>query len=447
LALWWALRACVPAPLALLAGVWLATSPVVLESTTIGGYPIPHVYTFHAFLVAIAVGCVARGRVAAGALVLAAAVTDRAEFAPWFLCFAILASAASPLRAHRSMALVLAGLALVLLAVPLLHAGHRERSWLAFRQHYARGAVYQDLLREWAEGGGSLDPQRVQTAARDLEAAFTHPDERVQRDFPGAASLADALRIDPARLLGHVERNLCMLPASLSVTLSSTLLPPALPWWSLAALGGCVAAGWWRRRHAAGPSGSDPRRLLPVFLLTSPAALLVPLVVWSRPELALPVFPLAAWIVCGGACGLLPSGERWRRRLALAGPALVLGIAWLVPGPFTGPAPALQHRDSLELLRRCLPPGEVRLLSTWTAFQLRLLERPGIAAVTLGAPGDRTFAQVLAEERVDHVLRTPQLELQASGLKDLATTLEGNGWREVARQNAVRLYAREERGR
>lgn len=69
-----------------------------------------------------------------------------------------------------------------------------ERTWVAFRQNYARHEV--------ESGRYQLNPY--------LDFNFV-----IQNDFPGAKSLPDAFLINPKLFLNHVVRNIAMLPTAI----------------------------------------------------------------------------------------------------------------------------------------------------------------------------------------------------------------------------------------
>lgn len=441
LALWWALRAVVPSPIAVAAAAWFLTSPVALYSRPEGPSVLPSVYVFSAVFAFLAVGALARKRLWVAFALLVVVASTRTEALPWLLAVAVIAATSRAVRDQRPAALAMVAIATCMTVLSLLHPGYRERSWLAFQQSYGRDACLAELADEWARLEGNVDPARAQQLPYLLDAAFHDPSRYIARDFDGASSVLSAMRSNPEAFFAKVEANLLQLPTTLGYAWRTTLLPPVWSVRCLSVLGLIALLGWWRGRGRPRNNDDGARRLLPWWLWTSTLVLAIPLCVSSRPELALPTIPLVAWFVGRGVADLAPSW--WQRRsVAVATIALSLSIALAVPGPFRGPAEPMQYRDGVALLREQLPRHEVRLISTFWAPLVRLIPRSDVIGVELRACGQETLAACLAAGDANAVLITPQFEHESARFPDGLAPLHAEPWRLVAQRGDCRLYLR-----
>ena len=441
LALWWALRAVAPSPLAVVAATWYAASPIILQASAEGPVPGPGVYAFNAIFVFLSFGAMARGRVWLAIGMLCLVSLGRAENLPWLLAFAMCAVLLPSMRARRRSSLGMLALAVAVAAMVAASPDHRDRAWLAFRQSYGQQACLQELAEEWVRLEGKVDPERARFVPFELQAAFDVPDRWIERDFPGARSVLDALQSNPEPVLAMVSRNLTVLPFALEYTWSTTFLPR--PWSSrVLALATLLAiGGLWQRRRVAGLPPTDVRSLLPWYLATSVLVLGVPLFVAARPELGLATIPLLAWILCRGLASLAP--VFWQRpAIAPSTIAVVVALLVAVPGPFRGPALPMPYRDGLALLKEHLPPGEVRLLSAFWDLLMRMVPRTDVVLCPQVASGLPTFAACADACGANAVLVTMQFEHQTAQCSDRLTSLQAPPWRLVAQRGEARLYLR-----
>lgn len=371
LSVWWALRALLPAPAAVLGAVWFGALLPVLASAL-------RVYLFTAMLTTVALGCAARGQTNRAAAALALAALNRPELLPTLLLacagFALLAWRRRQRR--RLAGAVVVGTAGLALLLAMMRPELRHRQWFTFRWDYAAHFAPKDDV--------SYDEGVVRTRA----------DALVADAFPGCRSLPEAARTNPGAVLGHVGRNLRLLPGNLWDLLAN-------PWWHLPAfrtgalvfVGLAFAAGLLSLRAVREHRRADVPRTwnaaAAVVLLAMPV-LLVPLVLFlPRPDylmpLAVPLLVLLAWPIAR-------SGTVLWMRTGLPGeaavPAAVAAVAVLalaVPGPFVRPAAArCPNRDAVALLARHDVPADATVFAT-TAEGLRTLASGSFRAVELAA--------------------------------------------------------------
>lgn len=450
-ACWWALRALVPSPLALLAAAWFGSLTVVVQSAT-GGTALSGIYVFTSMLVWLATGALARGRLRTSAALFLLVALTRPEHAPWWLVAASVAAALPGFRPQRRACIATAAIAAAALLFVALHPDYRARSWLTFCQHYSVETVVQELGREWEASGGRVAPERLLAAQRELASAFAQPEPIVRRDFPGADSVVAALRIAPDRALPFALGNLRKLPDAARRALESTALPAGGNGWLLILLAALAATGWLRRRRtgtvpAGARAGAGP--MLALYLAASPLAVLGAAIAAARPELTLPVVVAFVWFVAaglGGLVGAAPAGARSPGRTALrvgAGCA-VAAAAWWLPGPFQGPERSVPVRDGLQLCRDDAPTdrGPHRVATSWPPLLARLLEGPGTEVAPVRDFAGADFAAWLDRQRVDRVLATPEFAAGLPAGVDWQAPLRAAPWREIARRGDVVLFGR-----
>lgn len=349
LSVWWAMRALLPRPAALLCAVWWGASLPVL------GNPL-RLYLFTTMLTTLAIGCAARGRSGWAAVVLALAALNRPELLPWLLTASFgLAVVAVRRRAWRSLVVPATACAAgIVFLLVLASPEQRHRQWFTFRWDYAAHFATKDDVT-YEEG-------RVLTRA----------DALIEETFPGCRSVGDALRQNPSAVLGHVGRNLGHLPTNLWNLMT-------LPWWhaprwrgtvviaALAAMVAGVAVAWRTRRRPRRATFNWPAAIV----LATSLCVLVPLVVFlPRPDYLMPVaVPLlfaGAWAIAragSAVCSRLGLGARAARDTTITALAVVMVC---VPAPFTRP-PAMPcaNRDAVALLaRQTLPADAVVLAAT-----------------------------------------------------------------------------------
>ena len=391
--------------------LWLLTLPLLV-----------YLAAFVCFLAALAVAD--RSRLAAAGFLLLAALT-RLEYAfVAVVTLALWAAAArrappAPRRASSWLPLVLLPLVLGLLVASRVDGWNPggRRSWFAFQQHYAVG------LAETGRAPG-IDPW------------IDYPTV-VSRVFPQAQSLADAVRLNPAAVLGHVGRNLAAAPGQLAQFFVTT--HGGRSGAALAAL--LLAAAFLSARllpvpgAAAGPAWFAERRPSLLAAFAGLAALPPGLIIYAKTAYLLPAVP-AVWALIAWAAA--------RRRTApgrQAGPvALLLTLAGLAV-VLTAPRPlaVLQPqpvRHTLAVLRREFP-GPVRLLGVSAESYAAYLAPGSVGLEPLesvqgnSTSGPTTIVRLLAQHRPDAILLTPAWS-QTSGFDAAgAANLSREGWRPV----------------
>ena len=241
---------------------WLSLPFVLPHMTPARG---PSVYLWTACLYFLMAGYALRHRkwaVIAAATVLSIHRTEFAMILPatWALF------GPSKLRTN----VLFAGIMTVAIGSALaLSSSVQERSWFAFRQHFASHA-------------SQLDPDRHESATY----AFQHPDEYIAESFGDCHSIAEAFQTNRPALLGHAIANIANLPTGILRSVSGD------PLFSLSiALVGCVLlmlsfrSGTLSVIHPV--SG-----LLTIGALLS---ILSTILTRPRPELLVPVFSIA-WV-------------------------------------------------------------------------------------------------------------------------------------------------------
>lgn len=442
-------RALAPPWLATGFAMLLAWSPVLSQQSRVGQPGLPTVYAFALALALVAAALQARGRTAAAAIALGLAASSRSELVPWFAGFAAFAIALPPLRRRRRLAVGLGAVALALLCIVVLSPPHRDRSWLAFCQHYARQACLRELALEWERAQGKVDPERLRLAPFELQRAFDDPSPWIARELPGATSLGSAILVAPQQVFAHMEQNLLQLPTAVATALRPAFASEDAGRNGFFAATGLALVGLLvRRKREPQLLRTDERRLWPWLAGASVLSLVGPLLVAARSELCLPVAVLVLGFLAHGLAGLLPA--RWREpspstswaAIALAGAfALVAACSW-VPVPFAGSTPALRHRDEVAMLQRELPAGPVVLLSWWWDEPLRLLGRSDVERRSLWGVAAEPFAPLLDAWKVTAVLVTPELEFELQRFADAKAVLAASPWRLANERGEVRLYVR-----
>lgn len=330
LGLFWLLAgACGARPALLLAALW-ASGPVVLNPSD--SWAPPPTYLLAAALAWSALGFVLRGRHRLAVVLFALAALERGEVALVLL----LGSAAwwwlAPARRGRRAALAVFAVAAALFALHQLHGPARDRTWLAFRQHYA----------------GAMAMREQRTDGYDEPAG----DALIARDFPGATSPLSAAASNPGAVLAHAMHSALALPDAVAA-LCLTPFAHAPPWrWGClclvgAALGVVLLRGRGRRRLSRLLRGR--RVLLGALAAGGAGSLATVLLLWARPVLLWPLVPLLT-VPVGLALSALPL----RRRV---GPwpafGLVAAFAALAPRPFGDDVVGLREvRATLHLLQR-----------------------------------------------------------------------------------------------
>ena len=345
LALWYAVRPIGPVLGLLAAALWCTSAPV-LQYDTIERHPA--VYLLSGGLVFVAAGLLQRQHTIWGLAALACAAVNRSELTPWLLLVAAglcTARAGLPMRRIGAGALTV-GLSLIALQASL--GAHRDRAWLAFRQHYAATRA----LAESAPHAGE---------------AFRFPDARIVADFGDAESLSDAVLVAPGRALTFALQNLTDIPSSAAALVDNSfagLGPTARRivygglglWFAYCVVVVCTPRG---RRRVRDNSQRVPRPLW-VLILTSPASLLGVLLTGARPELLFAMLP-GAWVLAG-----LPTMPHRPGRAgswvtaACASGLIAISIGW--PGPFVDAPRRQPVRETVALLVHCAPNTPVRLL-------------------------------------------------------------------------------------
>ena len=391
-------------------------------------------YVLGLALVALGTGFVARGRAYAGLGGMVVATSNRGEIALWVLLAGVLWIAfgrradARPLR-RAGWWYALSGAVLVSLS----RLGWRasERFWLAFRQHFSWG----------------------------------HPEHAtVEEVFPGAASITDALRVDPGAFGAHVARSVVDLPGGLA-----RLVLDAWDWipWLQAAL---IAALLWlavlggARRVLARPRPAPARGPgVVLFLISASTVIAVSLVLLPRPPLLAPLVPMALFFLFGAAASgwqALSARVAPIRSYGRLLPAVVTLAVLGAGGPFRGSAVVVAggplpgsaqartpHRAAVELLRERLQPGAVLLAAQADALLLYadLEGARGISPTSLAFQiehGRLDLRNVAERFRPGFLLDTPLLRADPARNQQLESMLQGGDWHLVERRPGAGLYAR-----
>jgi hypothetical protein len=308
----------------LVAGLWATAS--IARGNHLG------VYLFTAALVFLAFGAFARGRPAWGTAWLFLAACTRAELVPWMLLAGLLV-----LRSERRCGAWLAGLGALLLVTHALVPATRERSWLAFSQHYAL-----DRWQEEASGTEALDPL---VRRRDRRLALGRPEERLSADFGDCESLVCAALHAPGRVAAHLGRNAARLPGEL-LALARPFPESPGPGRALGVLFLALAGlGLLVREREREPWLPAPVRSL---FVSAPVLLLAVLVVRPKAVYLLPLVVPLAFLAARGArvlvrrTGLGRTVEESAPTLA----ATLLCLAALLPTAGGG-APRMQRARAL----------------------------------------------------------------------------------------------------
>jgi hypothetical protein len=295
------------------------------------------------------------------------------------------------------------------------------RGWFAFEQHYAFAA---------SERG----------AAPGINPWLGY-ETIIQRDFPGARSLGDAVRIDSGAVARHVGRNLAAMPLR---TAEFFATPHPGAWkWALAGLFFVAALGHgWslRGKNAVGFRTWSAGRESSLAIALSGLVVIAPgAVIYAKTAYLLPIIPLVGLLVAG-------LGIAWGCRFRVTARTPNLGWACVIvaataivlsaPRPLAAPQPQ-PVKDNLAVLRReC--PTPCRLLGL-TAPNYATYLGPGyvgiepLESVMENHTGAESGLRELVERnRPDAVLVTSVW--RQSGLFDANAlkTLDPASWREVA---------------
>lgn len=443
LSAWWCLRAIAPCWVATAVAAFVVTLPGVSQCSSLGAPASPGAYSLALSLAFAAVGLQARGRTLAATLVVLGAVLTRGEYGVWYLGFAAIAFAAPSLRGRPRVRWFVLVSALAAFGLTLASPSHRARAWLAFCQPYARQACLRELAAEWERLHGQVDPERLRLVPQELQRAFEAPAPWIERDFPGADSLASALFVAPDKFFAHVEHNLLQFPLAIEAAWTSSWLPPASTrWLALVALAAAGAGLVRRRVCGGGPPRGDERGLWLPLASTSFLAMTAALFVSPRPDFCMPTLVCGSTVLAYGASGL--RNRAWPESARLASGLAVAAAmgAMLLPAPFAEKSPPLPYRAVLDVLRRGLPAEPVVLLSMWWEQPLRLLERPDLEPRSLWGAQVRPFAGLLDEWGVNAVLVTSELEFELARFPDARDVLAAAPWRLAGERDGVRLYLR-----
>ena len=394
------------APALLVAALW-ATTPLALHRVI--GIAPPQTYLLSAALCWFGAGMAVRRRWAAAALLLGLAAFERGEQTLPIAAAAVVAAIRS--RRDRRPLLLLAALAAVIFAFHQLHGPSHEHGALAFRQHYASGAV---MRGDNAPGSD-----------------FARPDATIVQDFGDAATPIAAFRRNPRAVASYVRDNLVRLPIALDTMLLQPFgHAPAWRWTVLGAIG--LFAAWiaWRRRAWMRRILVARREAFVALGVGALAALPIPLLLLSRPDLMTAVVPVAAM-----SSGLLLRSVASRRVIA-ARSALLLVAAAIVfaPRPFAGGIAELREvRSTVRILQRqVFRPGDV-VCTAWAPQMTRFVRAGadvrGVALRGLQADTPQACAMAFAAADPDVVLLSPSTipELGVLG-QVLAAELATDRW-------------------
>lgn len=459
LAMWWALSPRLGRTWSLTAAICYAMGSAVDQGYCNGSTSSGHVYAFTAILTSLGIGMMARERWLWGWCLLLLVAQTRAETALWILAFATITALSPSLRRRVRWSPVACLLSLSLVVLVAAHPDIRARSWLAFCQHYGRAAYEADLRAQYPEAVDERDPQRLlqivggqQNLQRILDGfrlSMLRPETFVERDFPGATSVVGALRREPVRFVTHMANNATVAPKQLLLASLPARTGITLAWVIGATLTILASLGWifGRRRlrqERADHRGSGPWILL---LATSPLSLLATLPVETRTNLMFPLLPMLLAFWFGGlraGCTTTAATRRWGGPVAVG---LALLLAVLVPRPFSGPPPDLQHRDTLKVLGAALPPPNadrrIGILTSWGRVPMRLLQRGDLDLHGTAEGKGQLLADHLRQINPDYIVDTPELRAEMGHFADLQAVLASPSRRCVATRGRVRLLQRE----
>ncbi len=406
------------------------------------------VYVFGATVLFLAAGFLVRGREVLGATFALLAAATRPELMPWMGSAGLVAA----LLGRRRAGLVVAVGAAALLVLQL-SVDDRDRSGLAFRQHYAHGAAERKLREAGSAGSAAERPGQ----------AFADADRWVRESFGDARTLPRALAANPRELGRHVLGNLSdgadqLIPLAGRFPASrAAQRGVALVLGFLAVLGLVDLVGAMRRGRACCSPGSTWMTALVLFapMVAATSILYGPRVSYLLSGF-LPVVILALRgprrLRClrilpgfrGRVHGLRPSAwvaERLglaRRELGVLGLALLLLAAVWVPRPSDRPPLApLRWRKILTAAER--HGGDFAVLGD-----------PGFASALL-SPGDKLFSLHTGVRDDVHRVLLHGWELcdyTTNGLlpvedEQLRRILEDGGWRPQSYSDEVLLIVRE----
>jgi hypothetical protein len=447
-ALWWALFPLCGNTIAWLAACWFGASPVLVPAHASGLMSGPAVYAFTATLGVLGLGLVARNKAWWGLMFLSLAALTRAEYSPWIATSALVIAVSSrgfSTHMHRA---AFAGLGMIPLFLGALHVDFKDKSWLAFRQHYGQQAQIEAHRLEYEAIQGVMPPGRIEEAAQERFTSFDYPDKWIERDFPGADSAWSAARVNPDRFIWHVSRVAREMPTGVGYMMSPWFAPQAaFSGWMLVLL--CVAVIGWIRSAVGSPCRLPfPNKEVVALMVLSPLALVGSLMVGPRPELALPLAPGLLVLLGGGLRRWFKASasDEWQslQRQAIAVFAVIgVIIATVSSGPFERPAVPLPYRDGVVLLKETLPVGARRVLTTFTPMLVRLTGRGDVQFVPPDIGPGGSLKAHLDQNRVDAIHVNPALLFQLRNVPDAFQAVQAGGWRLAGQRGSSMLYVRE----
>lgn len=445
LACWWAFLPVIGAPFALLLGAWMASLDVVTSDTVAGASAIGNVYVVASACCAVTCGLWVRGRHGAASLLAICLSLIRGEYALWFAVLAVtgwreLGAKSAGLR------IGVASIACFLCALSTMAPSAKDRSWLAFQQHYGRHAMETRLV---AQHGSieNMTPAQILDAAESIGRAFVHPDAIVAEDFDGATSLTQAMWRAPSRYSAYVAHNAMQAVRSID----GLAVPKKVGGRTLAVvlgiaglLGGCVVL-------VRAGSGCGLHARLAGCGVAGVAALAPPLAMTGlRGELALPFVTV---VVCVGLSGMAAAlamltkrdGSGWMSwTVALAG-ILALACFGGVPYQDAGSRPT-PLRDTLACMQ-ALDAADGRTLVATNALYPFHVGRSAddVACVGIGdlgglAPG--SVPTILAAAGIDAVIWDCALAFELRNQPEALATLQGTDWRVVKQVGQSVIYRR-----
>jgi hypothetical protein len=445
LACWWAFFPVLGVPFALLMGAWLASLDAVTSDTVAGASAIGNVYVVGFAFCAVTCGLWLRGKQGAASLLAICLCLIRGEYAIWFAVLAV--TGWRGLRAKSAgLRLGVAAIAGALFALTTMAPSAKDRSWLAFQQHYGRHAMETRLV---AQHGSieNMTPAQILDAAEKIGRAFVHPDAIVAEDFDGAISLTQAMWRSPLRYSAYVAHNVVLAARSID----GVVVPKKFGGRMLAILVGIAAlfgvfvllvrarGGCGLHARLAGCGGAGIVALLPSLAMTG-----------LRGELAL---PFAMVVVCVGLLGVsaalarvtMREGSGWTSWTAAVAGILALACLGGAPYQDAGSQPT-PLRDTLACMQSLDAATGRTLVATNALYPFHVVGSvDGVSCVGIGdlggfAPG--SVPTSLAAARMDAVVMDCALAFELRNQPEALAALQGSDWQVVKRVGQSVVYRR-----
>lgn len=432
--LWWALRALVPSPLALLAAAWWTCLGAILQPQSAAGVALPNVYAFGALMMLAVLAALARRKHWFALAMLALLPLARPEAALWIIAIAALQFLLSKRQGSKQRSFLLVAIAVVCAGI-LMAPSVQERSWVAFSQHYARFATLLELKEAYGITSTSqVDDATALQAWITMQNAFAHPEQVVARDFLGAESIMSAASANPDAFLRFVGFNFKDVFEIGAQALLPTCTHRTTTYWLAGLLIVLASVGWFRYLRGRSTWRAPPRTVWVACLATLTCAAST---VWvgARQELLLPLALPMLVCLTGGLAALAPGRSKLAPVVRWGLPVSLFALALLVPGPFAAASSSTPlHRQGLRLLRHSPPPARSLVLCDnakgfriYSALRGVRWAQPGGAQV-LG----KDVNKLLTKSDIDHVLVNALLVQNLPGIDAALRARKGASWHIVA---------------